>query len=368
MVSSFIMDKVKRIAFVTDYAGIGGGETSLLNTINGFNRYSNLQSMLVVLEKGNIHSTAKAAGIDCQYLWLSKINRAWIKSIPIFSIFGVYRAYSYLKTNKIDRIVINSSERSLIYFSIASRLIGINSFWICHGQWERPFGLRAKILKKLLTKVIFVSEFVKCYSTFSEEMTCVLHLGLPLPKTIPLSRSKCSRIKLALIGRFQQVKRQDLLIEAVEILCKEGITIECNFYGDTQFSTTYDSYKADVVKKINNSKYKNVFKLHGHLDDVSAAYVNNDIIVIPSDFESFSMVTLESLSYGKTVVATNCGGPSEITSNGTFGYLFQSGDVTDLVRKIKQAISTPKCPYYLIRRSEEFAIKNYCEKLEDIIK
>lgn len=362
------MDKLKRIAFVTDYAGIGGGETSLLNTINGFNSYSNLQSVLVVLEDGKIHIAAKADGIDCQYLWLSKIKRAWIKSLPFVSLFGIYRAYSYLKKNNIDSIVINSSERSLVYFSIASRLMGIKSFWICHGQWEWPFGLRAKILSQLLTKVVFVSEFVKGYSTFPEEMSEVLHLGIPLPKTVPIYHSKCNRIKLALIGRFQQVKRQDLLIEAVEILCQEGFDIECNFYGDTQFSTSYDRYKTDVLKQIDISKYKSAFKLHGHLDDVSSAYVNNDIIVIPSDFESFSMVTLESLSYGKTVVATDCGGPVEITSNGKFGYLFQSGNSIDLAQKIKQAIIEPKCPDFLMRRAGEFAIKNYCEKLEEIIK
>ncbi|MCD8480516.1 MAG: glycosyltransferase [Candidatus Cloacimonetes bacterium] len=46
------------------------------------------------------------------------------------------------------------------------------------------------------------------------------------------------------------------------------------------------------------------------------AYQACDIYLMPSRIESFSMVLIEAMSCGKPVVATACGGPSDIVKAG----------------------------------------------------
>ena len=62
------------------------------------------------------------------------------------------------------------------------------------------------------------------------------------------------------------------------------------------------------------------------------------VFVLPSKFETFGCVLVEALFCGKPVVATNCGGPSEIVSEG-LGILVENGcTAMDLAYAIEDAL------------------------------
>jgi glycosyltransferase involved in cell wall biosynthesis len=61
-----------------------------------------------------------------------------------------------------------------------------------------------------------------------------------------------------------------------------------------------------------------------------------DAFVLPSNFETFSVVLIESLAMGKPVVATDCGGPREIVNDDN-GLLVPVGDV-DLLAEAMQSM------------------------------
>jgi N-acetyl-alpha-D-glucosaminyl L-malate synthase BshA len=64
-------------------------------------------------------------------------------------------------------------------------------------------------------------------------------------------------------------------------------------------------------------------------------YINaSDIGLYTSGEESFGMGILETMSYGKPVLATNAGGIKESMQNGITGFLFKVGDIDSFVKKI----------------------------------
>jgi N-acetyl-alpha-D-glucosaminyl L-malate synthase BshA len=64
-------------------------------------------------------------------------------------------------------------------------------------------------------------------------------------------------------------------------------------------------------------------------------YINaSDLGLYTSGEESFGMGILETMSYGKPVLATNAGGVKEVMKHGSTGYLFGKGKVNDFARKL----------------------------------
>lgn len=66
-------------------------------------------------------------------------------------------------------------------------------------------------------------------------------------------------------------------------------------------------------------------------------YINaSDIGMYTSGEESFGMGILETMSYGKPVLATNAGGIKESMQNGKTGFLFKVGDIDSFAKKLAE--------------------------------
>lgn len=66
------------------------------------------------------------------------------------------------------------------------------------------------------------------------------------------------------------------------------------------------------------------------------------LFIHASKSEGFSMVIIEALACGCTVVASDCEvGPAEILENNKYGYLYEQGNETQLANKIKIALACP---------------------------
>lgn len=75
--------------------------------------------------------------------------------------------------------------------------------------------------------------------------------------------------------------------------------------------------------------------------DLIDIYNRSYMTVVPSRFESFSQVTLESLSCGTPVVAFDSSGPSEILTNSVNGFLVKDFSVIELGKKIESLLLDP---------------------------
>lgn len=73
------------------------------------------------------------------------------------------------------------------------------------------------------------------------------------------------------------------------------------------------------------------------------AVKNSSCVVVPSEwYENCPMSVLEALAYGKPVIGAKIGGIPELIEDRTDGWIFESGNVEDLARKMDAvACSTP---------------------------
>ena len=124
---------------------------------------------------------------------------------------------------------------------------------------------------------------------------------------------------LLYVGRVEPIKGLDLLVEtAAQMDSEEGVrmmVVGADVNGDREMDRVRQLAKErDLEDKID-------FVGQVDHDDLPLYYNAADVCVVPSYYESFGLVALESMACGTPVVATRVGGLSTIIHHGRTGYL-----------------------------------------------
>lgn len=114
--------------------------------------------------------------------------------------------------------------------------------------------------------------------------------------------------------------------------------------------------RKDVEKLVTQYNLQGQVKLLGNVDNPNEYLSRCRLFIHSSISEGFSMSILEALANGCTVVASNCEvGPSEILSEGEYGYLFQPKDANGLVKQIESALENPLPIEKVVNRAHEIS-------------
>lgn len=105
-------------------------------------------------------------------------------------------------------------------------------------------------------------------------------------------------------------------------------------------------------------------------------YQEATCLALPSDEEGFGLVVVEAMACGVPVVATRCGGPEEIISNGVDGYLVPLDDAQELATHLRlicdeslnQQMSEGARRTALSRFSADIAFRRYLETYERLLR
>jgi len=131
----------------------------------------------------------------------------------------------------------------------------------------------------------------------------------------------------AMINRWKGI---EYLIEVVNLL-KGEIELEVWIIGKV-IDTMYYNELNTLVKKY---KLQYIIKFLPYTNDLSYYYSNADVIVNTSVSEyggpeTFGRTIIEAWSYGKPVIAFDCGGPKYLIQNGINGFLVKEKDFKEL--------------------------------------
>lgn len=139
------------------------------------------------------------------------------------------------------------------------------------------------------------------------------------------------------VATFEYKKGQDLLIKSFSKI-RHVHNVKLCLIG--REASELDYYKA-LVRDLGCEEDVFFFENVKHRD-VMAFFKKARFFCLPSRFEPFGIVLLESGFLGCPVVATNVGGIPEIITDGYDGYLFESEDVDELTSVLDTVLRNPE--------------------------
>lgn len=143
---------------------------------------------------------------------------------------------------------------------------------------------------------------------------------------------------IAFVARFENFqKRQDVMLQAFEIVLKKHSDYELRFYGD---GPDLDRIKKMAYElKIN----RNVC-FCGVKKNINDELLKCRLFVLTSDYEGIPNSLLEAMSLGVPCVSTDCspGGARMLIENGVSGILCECGDYESIAKAIESLIDNDK--------------------------
>lgn len=172
---------------------------------------------------------------------------------------------------------------------------------------------------------------------FFENMRTIFEKSQVIPNPVVLSESVMNLQnsipefiqrdnRIVTVGRLSlEQKRQDVLLQAFQIVHQNHPEMQLVIYGDGQ-----DRDK--IYHMICDMGLANSVMLAGRTDFVERDILSASAFVITSDFEGIPNSLIEALSVGVPCVATDCspGGAALLIDNGENGYLVPKGDVQQI--------------------------------------
>ncbi len=167
-------------------------------------------------------------------------------------------------------------------------------------------------------------------------------------------------------GRLTSWKGQELLIKAINL-----VKIELGYeafhviiLGNNQGRNLY---KKKLIGLTEQYRLTNQIKFIDHCKDMALAYHVSDIVISPSiEPEAFGRVAVEAQSMEKLIIASNIGGSNETIINNKTGFLFESGDINSLSKKIIKVITMDETSLKLIGKEgrkniiKKFNVEKMC--------
>jgi L-malate glycosyltransferase len=259
------------------------------------------------------------------------------KLVSVFLYFPVLILNSF----KIVR-VFKSEGFSLIHVNdlynllpVVPNLLGIRIPYVCHVRFlpSKFPGWLFKIWLKLhltfASKVIVVSRVLEKQLPSNPKIT-LIYDRLPLNERYPAYVKQDSGtpiFKFLYLSNFIQGKGQNYALEAFYRIHALIPGWHLRFVGGDMGLKKNSLYRDSLVKRAEHMGINHKIEWVEFTNDVELEYKMADIVLNFSESESFSMTCLEALYYGRPLIASDSGGPSEILAGGQLGILVPNGDV-----------------------------------------
>ncbi|HVN55520.1 MAG TPA: glycosyltransferase [Anaerolineaceae bacterium] len=148
------------------------------------------------------------------------------------------------------------------------------------------------------------------------------------------------------VGRIEPLKGVDTLIRALAMIRENGVLECCPHFlaiigGDPEVSPQEMTAEMSRLQKLSRDLDINdlvIFLGKRDQDMLPYYYSSAEVVVVPSHYESFGMVALESMACGTPVVASQVGGLAFLVRDRVTGFQVPDGDPNALCEKLSWLI------------------------------
>ncbi len=202
-------------------------------------------------------------------------------------------------------------------------------------RWIRAVEKYAPYVAKIAVRGSYsVSLLRKMYPEYKEK---VVNLGF-VQKEFNMvtdeyvkAKQNTSFVEILFVGREARRKGLDVLISALEILRNKGV---CNF------SFTIVSSFVDGPVDVPSAEWVHLYNSMTH-EEVLKIFKRAQIFAMPSKFESYGLVYLESLAYGCVTVSRDAEPQKEMLDYGNAGVLVNHFSASDIAAKLEPILRDP---------------------------
>ena len=156
------------------------------------------------------------------------------------------------------------------------------------------------------------------------------------------------------MGVFRRKKGFHILIKALSILKQRGVQFRAVIAGKGRITwyLQHLRWKLDLKKELTMRGWVSNNERDEFIDNI-------DLYVLPSRTETFGMVVVEAMARMKRVIATKCGGPEEIITDGIDGFLVEKESPEAMADKLEELIKNPNNSKAIPGNAYHVAIDKY---------
>ena len=334
-----------RILFVHNGADLYGASRSLLRLSSRLVKDGN-EVLVIIPYDGVLRSKLEENGVKVKIiLGLPVIDRQKYKTIiglvaVLLQIPRFVIKMRHLVRNFRPRIIHTNS--SVIFASgIVAKLCRLPHIWHIREHYsEFP-----KLWKYYQWYMYYFSDVIVCVSASVAEQFDkrivknkieVIHNGFPKEEFLPVGEKRIKDFKerfklnnhltVGTVGRIKfKRKGQEVLVKAASLLKERFPNVKYLLIG-SPFPGN-EEHLANLKLLIMELKAEDYVIYTGDVEDIKAAYSAMDVFVLPSGLpEPFGGVVIESMAFGKPLVATRLGGTIEQVENERTGLLVEQNN------------------------------------------
>lgn len=287
-----------------------------------------------------------------------------------------HRALKAIGNKSFDVVVSFMEGLPLLLHADLMHLASLNCSWIhcnikTHYWYERFLSRREeKEIYQKIDRIAFVSigakeAFESIYQTAADKVVIgnLQDSDEIVKKGVEYTPEKASEgFRLVTVGRLVEVKRQELLLEAVSILKKQGYDISLDILG----VGPREKELKDLAISLGIEKHVN---FRGFVSNPYPYIKNADLFCLTSESEGYPMVVAEALITGTPVLSTRVNGVTEMLSRG--GGIMMEGQAEVIAGEIKEIIDNPqklkKLKEETRQSAEQFDLKATVGRIEAFI-
>ncbi|MBN2185075.1 MAG: glycosyltransferase family 4 protein [Candidatus Krumholzibacteriota bacterium] len=351
------MNKKIRILHITSSFFRGGVESYLLNFLKRADHGRFEHYIFVGRDDGPLKEEYHR--LPVKIVTLRTSPKRFFYSIP----FGWF----FCLKNRID-IIHGHNYWFYRYAYFLSLLTGITLFTSNYGLglWKRKRQLRLESavfrrarINTVISKAILEKELELIDGSESSREKFKLIYPIiddgPMKKTSSYSKEALrSRFGVdndkpvfTIIGRIDKFKGHRIAIDAMKIINRNGLRVNLFIVGANDDPTILGEEDLE----------KDYIRYFDYYEDIEEIWAVTDLFLIPSISEGTPLVLVEYFALGKPVIASDISGNAELIEDKQNGFLFKTGDVDDLVKRIEEVIEKDDIGK-IGTNAEEFYLKN----------
>jgi glycosyltransferase involved in cell wall biosynthesis len=297
-----------------------------------------------------------------------------------FLLYSLFKGLKIIKEKKINVIICQSP-----FEGIAGVLLkkagNVKLIIEVHSEWDKAPVAYKRISSKLkwITDILgnwslkradairVISKITKNIVKKYNKPMFEFHTYTDIEVFLNFNEEKIVEDRFLFIGQIIELKGIDTIIEAVEILKKQGKEVEIILIGEGRD----EAYFKKRIKELN---LENSFIFVGRKPqkEIARYLKTSNALILPSYTEGLGRVILESFASGRPTIGTNVGGIPELIIEDETGYLISKGDSMALADKMKLILNDKEKTIKMGMNGknfvkEQFSTAKYCESYKNMV-